>query len=95
MNLPKLIAYAWIVSVLISIVVTVDRNQPIAQAFRPIKDFRFFCCQMLMFGVVGLLAAWQFYSDSLLYGQKPMTWAILILLVYAWICLVAYVRRGR
>lgn len=90
MIFPKIIAYAWIFSVVFSVFLARGRGEPILNAFAPIKSFRAFCWQLAVAGVVCLLALWQLLDDPEVFGQQPMTWGSLMIMIYAWDCLRAY-----
>lgn len=94
MTLLDVISYSWILAVTVSVVIAGSRDQPVLEAFLPIKSYSGFCCQMVLVAWVCILAVLQLFDCPPILGQQPMTWAALMILVYAWICL-AYFYRGR
>ena len=94
MVLPTILAYASIATLLVAIGFAIDRRCPIFQVLAPVKSFRAFCWLLVIAGAVCLLGAWQLFGESLLFGQQPMTWAMAVILIYAWACLAVNVGRG-
>ncbi len=85
--MPHLIAYAWLATIIVTIAVAAGRDIPILNAFGLINSRPGFCSSLVVLAIVCVLAAMQLYSESLLFGQQPMTWAMLIMLIYAWCCI--------
>ncbi len=93
--LPKVLSYLCVASVMIAVAVAIDRRQPLAKAFMPIKNIKAFYWQVILAIWVGLLALLELYDCPDLLGQRPWTWAYLMMIVYFWICLGGYFSRGR
>ncbi len=92
--MPTLIAYAWLATVVITIVVAAGRRIPILNAFGWIDSRPGFYCSLIVLAVVCGLAMMQLASDTLLLNQAPVTWAALIALLYAWACIGQQLRRS-
>jgi len=79
--LPTILAYSSIATLLVAIVVAVDRGCPLLHSLAPIKSYRASCWLLVVAGAVCLLGAWQLFGESLLLRQQPMTWAMLVSLL--------------
>ena len=94
MTLADLIAYAWIATAVITIVLAARRRIPIVNAFSWIDSRPGFYFSAAVLAVVSGLAVLQLASEALLLGQEPMVWAALIALLYAWVCIGQQLRRS-
>jgi len=88
------IAYGWIATVLATIALAGCRGMPILHAFGWIDTRRGLYASLSVTAVVCGLAGLGLASDAQLLGQGPMAWAMLIALVYAWVCIGWRLRKA-
>ncbi len=93
MKAAHLIAYAWIATVVVTIALAAGRRIPILNAFGWIDSRPGFYCSLVVLAVVGLLAILQLKTGTLMLNQQPMSWAMLLVLFYAWACIGFALRK--
>ena len=93
MTLAHLIAYAWLATVVVTIVLAARRGVPIVNAFGSIDSRPGIYCSLAVLAVVGLLAILQLKTGTLMLRQQPMSWAMLLVLFYAWACIGFVLRK--
>jgi hypothetical protein len=91
--MPTLITYAWIATVVFVVYLAAGRGIPILHAFAPIHSRPGFYFSLAVLAVVSGLAVLQLALEALLLGQTPITWAALIALIYAWVCIGRQLRK--
>ena len=94
MTAAHLIAFAWIATVLVTIALAARRRIPILNAFGWIDSGPGFYFSLVVLAVVSGLAVLQLALGAPLLNQAPVTWAALIALLYAWVCIARQFRRS-
>lgn len=86
----KFLTVVWLVSLYLSVAIAVERDQPLVEAFMPMKKTADMVWQLILLTWVALLFAVQFYGCPIIFGQQPLTWAIFLIDIYLWIGLGRY-----
>ena len=82
MTLAYLIAYLFVATVLIAIAAAAYKGLPIANVFAPMRTWPGFYFSLATLGLAGVLIALQLAGYLNLLGQRPITWAALLGLIY-------------
>ena len=92
--MAQFIASAWLVTVIVTVYLAAWRGIPVFNAFGWINSWPGFYLSLAVLAIVCGLAFLELTSDRLVLNQLPMTWAALVMLVYAWLSIIYRLRKA-
>lgn len=93
--MPHLIAYAWILTVVVTVAAAAYRGIPVLSAFGWINTHGGARLARIALALAAFLVVADWIRPKTILGQRPITWAMLEVLVYAWLCIGYNLTRER